>query len=522
LLLQNGDQELTSRRKIAGWSLLGAWLALRLLLIPADPATTGEFSHDSAYLSIVARNLETTHRYINDAHWLLFLHPPELPMPYHNANPLYPTLSAMVSTITGVDPATAGALVSAASSALLALAVFSLALRFSKDFWFSMLAAAAAVLWPGNFRESFTILPDALSTSLAASAFAVAAHAHRSRTWFLCGVLLGLSWLTRSSALLVLPGIVVWMFLQDRTRWPRHLTWMLAASVLTVSPWLVRNAQVRGSPFASDESYYWLQEYHAQQSHRTVDQYWRSLDPPPTFGQILRTEAPDFAVFLVKSVPRFVRLFAGAFSDWSHIAAAAILAAIGLAAALLPWRAVVSSPIFVAGALTVALSTAALIPRPETTEVRYWSVSNLFLLMALLAPFAWRTQRLWGRVALAACLLVFAAIEDVNTVRSRLTPGSGPSAYRERALAALPYLDTKDPVIAFDPYLFTYFTGRPAISPPYPAKTELLKIMQQYGARFVLLSNDQLDYLYPGAPQSLAPELQVQAELKGAILLKRS
>src|SRR5262245_30605503 len=97
------------------WAVVAAYAALRLVLLPpGDPSLKG-FSHDSAYITLVAQNLLDGRGYVNDAHWLVFLDPPALPIPYHNANPLYPTLIAGVSLITGLNPIAAGFAVSALS-----------------------------------------------------------------------------------------------------------------------------------------------------------------------------------------------------------------------------------------------------------------------------------------------------------------------------------------------------------------------------------------------------------------------
>jgi len=61
---------------------------LRAVWVPSDGAVAGGFSHDSAYLSIVAEQVRLGHGLVNPAHWLLVLHPSAIPMPYHNANPV--------------------------------------------------------------------------------------------------------------------------------------------------------------------------------------------------------------------------------------------------------------------------------------------------------------------------------------------------------------------------------------------------------------------------------------------------
>src|SRR5262245_31338304 len=76
-------------RRHTPWALcllVGLYVALRWLLIPAAGEQAAGFSHASAYLTTVAANLRAGRGYVNDAHWLVFLRPASLPMPYHNAN----------------------------------------------------------------------------------------------------------------------------------------------------------------------------------------------------------------------------------------------------------------------------------------------------------------------------------------------------------------------------------------------------------------------------------------------------
>lgn len=494
------------RRPIAiGGILLAAWTVARLALIPADPALTNEFTHDSGYIGIVARNLAAGNGYVNDAYWLLFLNPDSLPMPFHNANPLYPTLIAAIMWLTGVDAAKAGALISAVCSPVLAVAVFLLIRRFTPDFRFALVGAAAAVVWPGSFRDSFSVVPDALCTSLAFSAFAALVRSRAAWQFAATGILFGLAWLTRSSALLILPGMLAWIFLHNKTAWIRPSATLLAAAALTASPWLVRTVEVRGSPFASDNSYYWLQEYHAQVGNRDLGQYWRSLDEPRSFSQILREEPVRFAAFVLKGLPRFAYTFLTGIADWSKPAAAAFLIAVLLSVWWVPWRITSIPP-----AATVLLSTLALTVRPGSFEARYWSISSLLVLLWALWSFKVAAVPLWTRTLLGLCLLFFTLVQDINTIRKWLPLDPQRVAYREQVQSFQTDLSPGESVITDEPYLFTYFTGRSAISPPFVPPARLAPFMAKYHARFLLLPADRLEYFYPGAPQTLPPTVRLR------------
>src|SRR5207302_1604743 len=72
------------------WAIVAIYIGVRLSLLPADASASWGFTHDSAYIGIVARNVIAGLGLVNQAHWLVFLAPDSLPMPFHNANPLYP------------------------------------------------------------------------------------------------------------------------------------------------------------------------------------------------------------------------------------------------------------------------------------------------------------------------------------------------------------------------------------------------------------------------------------------------
>jgi hypothetical protein len=503
------------RQKVLGFSMLAAWVLLRLAWMPSDPSVSGSFTHDSGYIALVARNLLAGRGYVNDSHWLLFLQPASLPMPFHNANPLYPTLVAGIAGALRVDVAQAGLVISVCSDALLACGVFLLVRRFCTSFGFALAAASFAAVWPVDLRTSFAIAPDALCTACVIWALVVAVRACGAWTWALTGTLLGLAWLARSTALLILPGLFWWIYCQDRRRFPVHMALVLAAAALVASPWLIHTAQVRGSPFASDSGYYWLQEYHAYKAHENLDQFWRGLTPPRALGEILKTEPLEFASFAVKGFPTYAFYLMAGLSGSSRPGAIAFLLALALA--LWDLRpSVFRSPQFQASALTAIVSVASLAMRPRGPEIRYLAVATTLVAIAVLLPFSSAsagTLPAWGRAVVAACLLIFAVPQQVRMFRDLTPPDPEALAYRRNVLLLRSRIGPRAIVITEAPYTFTYFTGLPAIAPPYPSKTELLQVMRRYGAMYVFLSRDRLDYFYPGAPAALAPELAVDTEI---------
>src|SRR5262249_47510198 len=144
------------------WVGLALYTALRLALLPSDGAVVGGYGHDSGYITIVADNLLAGRGYVNDAHWLVFLHPDALPMPYHTANPLYPTVVAAVAWLTGRGTVWAGFAVAAVSSSLLFAGLYVIAGRYTARPWQRVALAAAGTFFPAVFEDSLHLLPDAL------------------------------------------------------------------------------------------------------------------------------------------------------------------------------------------------------------------------------------------------------------------------------------------------------------------------------------------------------------------------
>lgn len=120
------------------------YAVLRAWSISSYGDVTGGFSHDSAYLSIVAEQVRLGHGLVNPAHWLLVLNPPMIPMPYHNANPGYPLLMATLAGMLHLDVVRCGFLISAISNTLLAFAVFEIVLHFAGSWRFAVLGSVVA------------------------------------------------------------------------------------------------------------------------------------------------------------------------------------------------------------------------------------------------------------------------------------------------------------------------------------------------------------------------------------------
>lgn len=487
-------------------ALLGLYVAARLLFVPDDPAVGG-LGHDGAYIARLAENLLAGNGYVNDAHWLVFLKPAALPMPFHNANPLYPTLIAGVSGATGLGVVPAGFAINAVMHGLLILVLVALLKPWVAGLGARSLLAGAVAFFPPLFEDSLAYLPDLTCLVLLLASVACLVRLDGIKSVVFAGVCFGLAWLTRSSATLALPMIGVYLLGRYGVSIGLGRCVVLGVAALVVaSPWLVHTHLVWGSPLRSDSGYYWMQDYHARDFDGSVERYWHSPDEPASAGVVLRREPGPFLAFYTQAVPRVVRQ---AVAEWSgyRLWLAGVLGVLALASVIrLPW----TLPVF-AAATCVAFSVLLFAPRAWTFEIRYLSlVSVLFALLMLFglvqALRGWNDERAglrWANRLLAILGLGFwlAWVPYRNAVAWQRMTTEDPerAAYLDLARDIDDDLAHGDPVVVGQyPYFYTLATKAPSLSIPHSDDAWLIGYMKQYGARFVLLTPAELAFWRPG------------------------
>jgi hypothetical protein len=403
--------------------------------------------------------------------------------------------------------------------------------RFSGDLRFSALCSITVALFPPIWRISYSLFPDSLFAALSISVIAVATRSRSRWGWFVSGVLFGLSWLVRSTSLLILPGLLWWVF---RTR-PRKdviaavLVFAIGA-ILVASPWLVHTQQTWASPFRSDAAYYWLQDYYSYPHGGDVSKFWRSLTPPPSLRQILSSDAEGFLLRTLSGVPSMLYLLAVGLSESSRLAAIVLFALLAFATlySFRLWR----RTEFQAGFLIVAVTAISLLTRARSLEIRYFIVAIVFLILWVLLPLrefflAKAGGSQWGlRMAIASgCALytlVFLVPQDRNIFREMTRTSPRLASYQAVVWEVAREFPNEQAIITDQPYLCTYYTKVPALSPPNANKTELLRFMSQYSARLLLLPTDAIEYYYPDFRETLPPEIQVVKQLGHYTLLRRT
>lgn len=514
-----------------------AYAGIRLLAVPAAPDASRGFVHDGAYMAIVAQNLLDGRGFVNDAHWLVFLMPESLPMPFHNGQPLYLVLAAGLAAATGQSPAVAGFYVSALANAALMLAVALLVYRVSGRRFDAVAIGLAVALFPGIAETSFWMSTDSLAAATFAGFVAAFVWARSPLGAAGSGVLLGLSWLTRSQVVVALPAFALYaVWRHGLAEGARRAAAALAAAAIVASPWLVHTAQVWGSPLRSDSSYYLLQDYHTERNPEryggSVLRYWHDVDEPAGLGEVLRRDPLGLVDQELRGLPLLARK---ALAVWSMgLLSGAVALALCLLFALRERR-VWLSPEVVCGALYVATLSAVFALRAASFEVRFFNTATAFViglagLGALSAArdaldAARRTPLSLITAAAGACF--FLALLPVRTVRLALfRTAPNPELIGYRALAA--EVDRENAgnapvVVGGAPYYYTQATGAPSLSIPTSSHEELLAYMDRYGARTLVLTEDELAFWRPEwSADRDPPGLARVRDFEGAYLWRRT
>jgi len=525
--------EPASTPRLTTWSVaicLIVYALLRIALIPSAADVTKSFSHDSAYIAIVARNLLAGRGLVNDASWLVFLDPPALPMPFHNANPLYILATAGIAAMSGGDVVRGGLIVSAVSSALLVVAVMWLVSYFTTR-RVALAVAVMASLFPPIYQLSLSMLPDALCLTLSVAFMAAFVRIESRGAWIAAGALFGLAWLTRSSSTLMLPAAFVYGLLA--WGWRRTIircAGVGVAALIVVSPWLWHSYVVWGKPLHSDASYYLIQDIVALKLGGSPDdgllRYWHSTTVPPSTGAILKADPVWFITWVLLGLPKVLKAMG---TEWASSSRAAVIALGVLMAATIPllprlWR----RAEWIACALFVATTLGIFAIRPLSVEVRYLALVSVLaaIVLALLVVRAVADVRRGERglaMVIAAVGVVFwlALVPASDVARMQMMRTPNPVRVQQQALnRQVRDLVRSGPVVVETPYFYSYDTQAQALSIPQSDDPYLVAYMNRFGARNVLLSDAEMAFWRPDwSAGRLPPELHVVARMNNASLL---
>ena len=503
------------------------YCALRIALIPSTAEFTRAFSHDSAYLASVASNVLTGKGYVNDALWYVFMMPASLPMPYHNANPLFPTATTAVAFVTQLDVFRSGFIVSAASSVILLVSLVSLVRPHLPTVWHALGTAFLVVSFPPVLADSFRFLSDSLCASLIVAFFAILVRASSPAGWFAAGVVLGLAWLTRGAVVAIVPALAVYPFLRLRpARAVRSLVFIGVGGLVVASPWLVHTKRVWGSYLRSDAGYSIVQDF-ATEKYGSVVKYRHAIEPPPTLTEFV-TAAPAAAVRRV--AVGTLKVAKRGLGWWSlHNVVIALTMAGGVLVFCLNRRRLLS-PEGIGLLLFGATSLFMLAILGDSFEERY--ALTFTVLYALFSILGWwqiaQRRHGWPRAAAVAIFaLVWVALMPFYVVREYrywYTPDSAHTSYRAAAAEVNRRFARGTPVIVgLDPYFYSVETFTPGISFPESSDEFLFRLMDRYGARFIYLTDEEIDLWRPQwrSADGLPGELRLAGNVGNGLVFAR-
>lgn len=503
------------------------YCAIRIAVIPAGAEFTRAFSHDSAYLASVSSNVLTGKGYVNDALWYVFMMPASLPMPYHNANPLFPTWTMAVAFLGNLDVFRAGFIVSATSSVILFVALVSLVRPHLPTVWHAIGVALLAVIFPPVLTDSFRYLSDSLCASLLVAFFAIVVRASSPLGWVAAGVVLGLAWLTRGAIVAVAPALVVYAFLRFR---PSHaircLLFIGAGGLLVASPWLLHTKRVWGSYLRSDAGYSIVQDF-ATDHYGSVVKFRHAVEPPPTLSDFVAAAPAAAARRVAVGTLKVAKRGLGWWSLHN------VVIALTMAGGVLLWclnRRRVLSPEGIALLLFGATTLVMLAILGDSFEERY--ALTFTVLYALFSILGWWliVQRQNGRrraFAAGIFALVWVVLIPFYVVREYrywYAPDSAHATYRAAAAEVNSRFAKGSPVIVgLDPYFYSVETFTSGISFPEASDEFLFRFMDRYGARFIYLTDEELDLWRPEwrSPEHLPEKLRLAGTVGNGFVFGR-
>jgi 4-amino-4-deoxy-L-arabinose transferase-like glycosyltransferase len=524
-----------------GWLVVALYAIVRLVIVPGTDLTVFGLDHDSAYIIQAAENLRAGRGLVLDTHWLVFLHPAELPMPLHNANPLMALSVASMATIAGGDVVRAGFMVSGLAHAILLAALFWWTGFYTCSVLIRILVAAGGAFFPPVFLSSVLVLPDLLCAALTAWSLGLLLEKTTVRSAIGSGIFFGMAWLARSSVTLLLPALLVMTAV--RLGWGRALTRLTLvglAALVVAAPWLVHTSKVWGSPTRSDAGFYLMQDYHARQFGGSVLRYWHSTELPRSPGEVLRHEPLDLMGWTLVRLPeaayRALTQVSGTGFRWIDRAGAYLLLVafpgtlwiLFVYWRLDPHRVARLQPLIFGLLLFTAVAISVFAIRAESFQLRYLILAALGFAALLTgsgiaAAIDWRRRR--NVFSLAHCvislMLWVAWLAVTNALLWRHSSAVNPEIARYESLAKTiaEQIGVDRPVVTGTiPYYFTLITGAQSLSIPESDDAYLVEYMKRYGARHVLLTREEMMFWRPqwnretGPPAPLRRISQVSAD----------
>jgi len=451
-------------------------------------------THDAAHYLQLARSLAAGEGFTTETHWALSLPRDHLPYPDTYRAPLFPVLVAIVG---GLFPSwfMAGKAVSIAAGTFLPPLVYHFTRhRFRRSRRTALVAAAIVLVHHHLVLASTRPLTEATYTALTLGAL-LAVTGARPRA-VLAGVLVGLAWLLRYQGAVLVPAFLAILAL-DR---PGGRAWLARSArfglavLVVLSPWMVRNARVTGSPVYTDLKYHVVSTYDPDRSFYA---YFHGVEPVDEPIPTMVGEAWWTVRLSVHRLSLIAQRFARENAGNPILLVFAIVGVVGLvrrgdgvaADDPVPRRALAA--VGLVGLVNLGLVM--------LTFAKARHLTSLDPITAALAAVGADVAVGWARALprgrtlahlVAAFLAVGISLEAVRSYRKLARHEPSEARWAEAAADAhAGRLAPDEAVMAASPYYFALTLDRPAVSLPFGDDATLARLVDTFDVRLIYVES---------------------------------
>ena len=481
-----------------------ASLALRVLFFNAY-TFEGTDCDGAAYMNL-ARNIASGAGWVTNSLRFLFLLPPSLPQPDAHWSPLYPFLTSVSYAAFG-DSFTSAKLVPLLFGSLVPGAIFLLTGKLARSWTVACIAGALAVFHVTLATWSVRIETEIASTCLVALTFFVLANDRSAARPYWLGVVTGLAYLMKYQSLLLWAPVILFYALNVPWRTAaKHLAIAGVVFIVTISPWLVRNAVTFGDPFYTDLRYNMISYY---PEFGGEPRYLSSLTVPVSAFGYMSTHV----VTVLKYARQTLEVVTTGFFRENRGSVLLIpFVLVGLVPALRAWRRWAPVALF-----TLVLTAVVSVSIPQ---VRYLHVLVPFWIALAAAGAGWlldmvghrRVSGVPARLAVWLVLVVAVADEARSTalaardVKSEWSPSANFCALEAQAASGFirDHTTPSEPVFAPETFHYALILDRNVIQVPF-REDDLRQLGERYHAGYVVITTRDLRKRLPSWEETPPP-----------------